>query len=259
MAEIRRKRALADRSVTVTPLPDGVSELAAILPSVQARQIYDTVNSIAHAAAPGDIRTMDQRRADALFDVITGRAEPPRVNVQVVVPADTLLYETAEPGHVAGVGPITSAEALQWAGVGVGDRCTRCGGDTASPPARYEAVFQRLLTDPSTGHLTDLSERQYRPSPVLDRAVRARDQVCRFPGCSRPATSTRSGTDVDHTVPWPRGQTTARNLAVLCRHHHSLKHSPDWNVELLDDGVMVWTTPTGKSFRTQPWVYAEPP
>ncbi len=239
MAEIRRARAVADRRVTVTPLPDGVSELYALLPSVLARQVYDSVNTLAQAAGHDDIRTMDQRRADALIDLVVGRAEPPQVTIQVVVPADTLIGESAEPADVAGVGPVTSAEAL-----GLADGTDR------------DITFRRMLADPDTGYLVDIAERQYRPSAALDRAVRARDRVCRFPGCSRPATR-RQGTDLDHTTPWPRGQTTASNLAVLCRHHHLLKHSPGWTAQLHPDGVMEWTSPSGKTFRTEPWVYAD--
>lgn len=239
MAEVRRAKAVSDRMISVTPLPDGVSELYALLPSVQARQVYDTANAVAMAAETGDVRTMDQRRADALIDLLTGRAEPPQVSVQVVVPADTLLGESAQPADVAGVGPITSNEALDL--VGTPDR---------------EIAFRRMLTDPDTGYLIDIAERQYRPSTALDRAIRARDRVCRFPGCSRSATK-RQGTDLDHTIPWPRGETTASNLAVLCRHHHLLKHSPGWTTELDADGVMLWTSPAGKTYRTEPWAYTD--
>jgi hypothetical protein len=241
-AELRRQSAMAERQVTIHQLADGMSELLALLPSVQARQIYDTVNAIAHAADGDDLRLMDQRRADALVDLITGRAEPPQVNVQVVVPADTLLGVGNQPGSVAGVGPVTPAHARHLVGVGTGP---------------LDVVFRRLLVDPTNGLLVDVSEKQYRPSNALDRAVRARDQVCRFPGCCRPASTKRSGTDLDHTIPWPRGETTASNLAVLCRHHHRLKHSPGWSVALAADGVMRWTTPTGTSFVTEAWGYAD--
>jgi hypothetical protein len=240
MAEIRRARAVADRKVTMTPLPDGVSELVALLPSVQARQVYDTVNALALAAGPGDVRTMDQRRADALLDLLVGRAEPPQVSIAVTVPADVLLGKSAEPGEIAGVGAVTAGETTQLI-------------DTA-----HDTVFRRLLTDPETGALRDITEHQYRPTARLDRAIRARDRVCRFPGCNRPAHTTRSGTDLDHTTPWPNGETSAANLAVLCRHHHRLKHSPDWNAQLDPGGTMRWTTPTGATVVTHPWAYAEP-
>lgn len=253
MAEVRHRRAVADRRVTFNPMADGVAELAAVLPGVQARQIYDTVNAMAAGAAPGDIRSMDQRRADALVDLVTGRAEPPQVSVQVVVTADSLLGEGIEPAEVAGLGPITGSEALRL--LDPSDANALVGSPTLDPCR--DIVFRRLLTDPGSGYLVDVSEDQYRPSVMLDRAVRARDRVCRFPGCSRPA-SKNQGTDLDHTVPWPRGQTTASNLAVLCRHHHRLKHSPGWSAELQADGVMEWTSPGGKTFRSEPWTYTEP-
>ncbi len=138
-AEIRHQRVVADRRVMLTPLPDGVSELTALLPSIQARQIYDTVNAVAHEAGAEDVRTMDQRRADALFDLLVGRAEPPQVHVQVVVPVDTLLGEGAEPGVVPGLGPITASEARELASGG-------CG----SP-----ATWRRLLVDDTSGVLLD--------------------------------------------------------------------------------------------------------
>jgi hypothetical protein len=241
-AECQRQRALADRKVSVTPLGNGLSEFMALLPSVQARQIYDTVNAIAHASDSDDHRLMDQRRADALVDLVTGRAEPPQVNVQVVVPAGTLLGNGKEPGSVAGVGPITPTQARELVDTGTG---------------LSDVFFRRLLVDPTNGRLVDISEKQYRPSNALDRAVRARDQVCRFPGCCRPASTKGSGTDLDHTIPWPRGETRASNLAVLCRHHHRLKHLPGWSVTLAPDGVMRWITPSGKSFVTEAWVYAD--
>ncbi len=116
-----------------------------------------------------------------------------------------------------------------------------------------------MLTDPATGtltDLTDLAEKRYRPSAALDRAVRARDVTCRFPGCRRSADS--AGTDLDHTIPWPEGPTSAANLAVLCRRHHRLKHTPGWNVQLDPTGVMTWTTPTGRQITTHPWQYTNP-
>ncbi len=235
-AEAQRERALSNRMVSVTPLGNGLSEFMALIPSVQARQIYDTVNAVAHAADADDARTMDQRRADGLVDLITGRADAPQVSLNVVMSLDSVAGTTDSPATIGGVGPVTAQEARKLLG---------------------EPLVRRLLTDSATGHLLDISEKQYRPSAQLERAIRARDQVCRFPGCSRPATTKRSGTDLDHTIPWPRGETTASNLAVLCRHHHRLKHSPGWSVELMRDGVMRWTTPTGKTFVTEAWVYAD--
>ena len=217
-----------------------MSELWALLPSVQARQIQQALTETAHAAGAEDARTMDQRRADTLVDLLLGRGEAPTVSVHVVVPAGTLAGTLEEPGWVPGLGPVTATEAREAAeGCEVG-----------------QASWRRLLTDPQTGILIDLAEKRYRPSAALDRAVRARDVTCRFPGCRRSADS--AGTDLDHTVPWPVGPTSAANLAVLCRRHHRLKHAAGWRVRLEQTGVMTWTTPTGRHYRTDPWQYTDP-
>lgn len=242
-AEIRRARATAERRVLLTPLSDGVAELSALLPSIQARQIYDTVNALAHAASAEDVRTMDQRRADALFDLLTGRAEPPQVRIQVVVPAETLLGEGVEPGFVPGIGAVTASEACELAGIG------------AVQKHHEDVTWRRLLADEMTGALLDVAERQYRPSRGLERAVRARDVTCRFPGCRRTVLSPGGGTDLDHTVPWPAGPTSAANLVSLCRHHHRVKHSPGWSTVLRPDGTLEWTTPGGRRVVTEPWHY----
>ena len=126
-----------------------------------------------------------------------------------------------------------------------------------------QVTVRRLLTDPATGTLTDpadgaeVAENRYRPSAALDRAVRARDVTCRFPGCRRAATS--PGTDLDHTVPWPAGPTTATNLAVLCRRHHRLKHTAGWSVDLGPIRCNDLDHPhRTRSYRTEPWQYTNP-
>jgi hypothetical protein len=242
-AEYRRERAMAGRRVTLTPLADGVAELSALMPAVQARQIFDTLTALAHASDGDDPRHLDQRRSDALFDLACGDATPPRIHLAVTVPAAVLAGTSQQPGELAGYGSIT-ADAIR---------------DITSPGNCGEQTWRRLLTDRATGVLTDLSKTRYRPSAKLDRAVRARDLTCRFPGCRRPASTVRNGVDLDHTAPWPRGDTTASNLACLCRHHHRLKHSPGWRLTSSGDGTLTWTTPTGHTFTTRPWQYDDPP
>ncbi|MFL6182404.1 MAG: hypothetical protein ACJ73J_08850 [Actinomycetes bacterium] len=242
-AEQRRERATAARRVTFIPLPDGVAELSALMPAGQARRIFDTLTALAHAADGEDARDLDQRRSDALFDLTCGNATPPRIHLAVTVPAAVLTGTSDAPGDLAGYGPITADAARE----------------LTAPENCSEQTWRRLLTDPATGVLTDLSETRYRPSAPLDRAVRARDLTCRFPGCRRPATSSRSGVDLDHTTPWPEGDTSAANLACLCRHHHRLKHSPGWQLTSSSNGTLTWTTPTGHTFATRPWQYHDPP
>lgn len=244
-AEERRRRAVADRRIVITPRDDGVSELWALLPSVQARQIQLALSAAASALGADDERTMDQRRADIAVDLLLGRQTPSAVELRVVVSAASLEGRSTEPAEVSGLGPVTSGEL---AGLGIGLPITHL---------TQQGTWRRVVTDSTSGTLTGLTEKRHRPSAALERHVRARDVTCRFPGCRRSADA--GGTDLDHTVPFPVGETSANNLAVLCRRHHRLKHEAGWSVTLTPDGVMTWTTPSGRSLRTRPWQYTDPP
>ncbi|MFL6071708.1 MAG: DUF222 domain-containing protein [Actinomycetes bacterium] len=243
-AEQRRQQAMQDRRVTIRPVEDGMSELWALLPSVNARAIQQILDHVAKSCDASDGRTMEQRRADTLVELLTGEVDPPPTQIQVVVSADVLTGTSDQPGWLPGVGPVTADDVRELAGL---DR-----------DGSARAAFRRLMADPRTGALTDIAEQQYRPSTKLDRAIRARDVTCRFPGCRRAALGPGTGTDVDHTVPWPTGPTSSANLAVLCRRHHRLKHTPGWSVVLHADRTMTWTTPTGRRYTSEPWQYTEP-
>jgi hypothetical protein len=73
--------------------------------------------------------------------------------------------------------------------------------------------------------------------------VRVRDRRCRAFGCARPA----EACDADHVCPYADGGPTAcLNLCSFCRHHHRLKtHAPGWRFEVLADGRLRVTTPSG--------------
>ncbi|MFC7673402.1 DUF222 domain-containing protein [Mycolicibacterium sp. GCM10028919] len=95
-------------------------------------------------------------------------------------------------------------------------------------------------------------EPRYTPSKRLAEFVRCRDLTCRFPGCSQPATET----DIDHTIAWPIGPTCASNLKCLCRRHHLLKTfwggPSGWRDRQLPDGTIIWTSPHGRTYVTEP-------
>jgi hypothetical protein len=101
----------------------------------------------------------------------------------------------------------------------------------------------RVIDEPPVG-----DPDKYTPSAEVNRYVRQRDRICRFPGCNRPA----EFTDVDHRVAFAAGgRTTVENLHCLCRHHHRLKHEGNWDVQLNPDGSYTWTSPTGRRYREE--------
>jgi hypothetical protein len=95
------------------------------------------------------------------------------------------------------------------------------------------------------------AEDRYTPSRKLGHLVRARTATCPAPGCGAQA----AHCDLDHTVPHPDGPTDECNIAPPCRRHHRVKQAPGWKLEQPEPGVMIWTTPSGRSYTTRPTVY----
>ncbi len=131
----RYERACGERHVRVTPLPDGMAELAAVLPAAVAYGIHDRLTQMAQAhaegassvgsAAPGqsleESRNTDQLCADLLADLLlrgapTGHDTPDGLlagitaRVDVTVPVLTLIHGEnpgTSPGTVSGADTVT--------------------------------------------------------------------------------------------------------------------------------------------------------
>lgn len=168
------------------------------------------------------------------------RTIPVKPQIRVTVSADMLLGLDDSPGQLQGYGPIPADIAAQLA---------------------TDATWQRLVTDPVTGILTDYSTTTYQPGKILRQAIAARDHTCCFLQCDRPA----HWADLDHIVPFDHhldpagqppgtpGQTRAQNLQPLCRAHHLAKTHHGWKVTRgPESGVTTWTAPTGHTYTRPP-------
>jgi len=79
--------------------------------------------------------------------------------------------------------------------------------------------------------------------PAMRRALRLRDQGCRFPGC----TNDRF-VDGHHVKHWADGgETSLDNLVLLCRRHHHLVHEGGFGCERTREGEVIF-----KDRRQQP-------
>jgi hypothetical protein len=96
------------------------------------------------------------------------------------------------------------------------------------------------------------AETGYRPSRKLQHLIKARNARCTAPGCGRPAASC----DLDHTIAWDKGGMTCEcDLSPLCRHHHRVKQADGWRLEQPEPGMLIWHTPSGRSYTTRPTQY----
>jgi hypothetical protein len=74
----------------------------------------------------------------------------------------------------------------------------------------------------------------------LRSALVLRDKGCAFPGCDRPP----RWADGHHIISWiDGGPTNLNNSVLLCRSHHQLIHTGDWQIRLGGDGFPDFIPP----------------
>ncbi len=175
---------------------DGMFKLDGLLDPEAGEMVLSALDGATPPRREGDTRTPAQRRADALADVIAG---PARAHLVVHVSNETLGDRQPKLSET-GSGAVLSAETLR-----------RLACDSSLNRVLFEGESQPL----DVGRTT-------RVIPAgLRRAVAARDRHCVFPGCDRP----ERWCDAHHIQHWADGGSTAvDNLALLCRHHHTVVH-----------------------------------
>lgn len=92
----------------------------------------------------------------------------------------------------------------------------------------------------------------YRPGTLLRHLTEVRDGQCTQPTCVRAARRC----DFEHAVPYHKGgRTCACNGGCRCRRDHRVKQSPGWTVTQPRPGYHQWTTPSGRTFTSEPMRY----
>ncbi len=149
-AEDRRERANGDRRVVVTP-GDGGTSRAVGAAAQDPRPANPTSPDHGGAGAGADdARSTDQRRADALVDLVPGQAEPARgAGAGDRVRRD--LGRSRRPARL-GTRPRNGHRPGTARTSSLAERTARAG----------QVRVRRLLTDPVTGTLTDLTELERR-------------------------------------------------------------------------------------------------
>lgn len=197
----------------------------------------DAAETRLETAPWAELRSLDELRADIFADLVltagpTAHGEGDalaaiRGQVQITIPVLTAAGNGDEPALLTGYGPIDNQIARELA---------------AGAPG-----WDRVMFHPHSG--LPLAVDRYRPSADLRRFLRARDERCRFPGCTRRPVRC----EVDHTIDHAKGGRTCEdNLAHFCPRHHTVKHATAWRVRQLGGGVLEWTSLTGRRYRDRP-------
>ncbi|OAB87224.1 hypothetical protein AWH69_12840 [Janibacter melonis] len=276
----RRARAVAERRVSIRPQPDAMASLTGLVPMEQGVAAWAVLRRDAETRkAAGDARGIGQLMADLLVERVTGQgtADAVPVEVQLVMTPGTLLGLSDAPADLPGHGllPAEVARALVLGDdvppdTHAGTRAGRDAGTDAGPRADIDAEpdadadaadpgevwggrpaarvwLRRVFTD-EMGRVCDVDSRRRLFPAAVQRLLRVRDGVCRFPFCDAPVRH------ADHVVGVVLGgSTAAANGQGLCARHNLVKALPGWAAVVSasgTDAVVVTTTPTGHRYRS---------
>ncbi|GAB6984823.1 HNH endonuclease [Nocardioides pyridinolyticus] len=235
----RRRRAEAERRVTVRPAPDTMAYLTVLLPVAQAVAAYAALAAEADSAiAAGDRRGRGQVMADAFVSRVTGA---PTVGGRPVVPValglvmtDQALFAGAhDTAHLAGHGPVPAELARELL--------------ADSLDAGSRVWLRRLYTHPATGELVAMDSRQRLFRGQLRAFLDLRDQFCRNPWCNAPIRHRDHVTGIA-----AGGATSADEGQGLCQACNHAKQATGWRARPRPSpGHLVeTTTPTGHIYRS---------
>ncbi|RMB58768.1 HNH endonuclease signature motif containing protein [Tessaracoccus antarcticus] len=232
--EQQRRRAFSKRSLRWGDDGDGSTWLHGSLPHLEAAPLISLIEAYVEsdrraardrfratrATDPGpqvtrdqaaeDInRTPEQRRADALTQIISDHRDAPtsvgdRPRIVVTIREQDLRERAERAGVLARGARITAGDL----------RRLCCDAD----------LMPVVLGGPS--EILDVGRTQRLVTPAIRKALSLRDGGCVFPQCSAPD----SACEAHHLQPWWAGGATALwNLVLLCPHHHQLVEPDRWS------------------------------
>jgi len=250
-AERTYAEAVKGRHVRAEPSCDGTGLLLISGDGPRIAAALGRVDTIARRLRKsGSPRTLDQLRADVATDLLlrgwipsdptfAALGKPPAAQVQLIVSLPTMLGLDRGIGQIPGWGAVTGQQARAVA-------------------LAAGSIWKRVVTDPLTGRAIEVSAGTYKVPAAMAEQIKARDGTCRAPGCQIPA----ERCDLDHSNEWEPdaagGPTAETNLAALHRGHHNLKTGGFWDSDQSPDGTLRWTTATGRTVTTYPYVYDHP-
>ncbi len=226
----------AARTLSVLQRPNGGSDVRGHLDPELTAALLAQLGPLAapRKAVDGvkDLRTVGQRNADALADllrIVAGTDGMPtrhgsRPTVTITMALETLQRRIGSAGAF-----------LDWAGPVSAETARRIACDARVIPVVLGA----------NGEPLDVGRASYEVTTAIWRALVARDGGCSFGACDRPP----EWTEAHHRHHWEDGgETSVENCALFCDHHHRVVHHHGWTVELTAGVIDVipppWIDPT---------------
>jgi len=191
-------------------------------------------------ASPGVDAWLTGRTADGRLHLIGARPE-------FVGTAGECIEHSLEDIGAMWASPVLDARASYLLASDLQDGTWRLR--TPGPGPGLIVTLEPVTTDPCDHRF---QAKGHDPGVRLRHLSQVRHATCTSPVCRRPAAQC----DHEHNIPYEAGgRTCLCNTGPKCRHDHRLKQHPKWRVEQLPDGTFRWTTPSGRSYDTEPTRY----
>lgn len=185
---------------------EGMVKLDGLFDAERGEHIIEAVRAATPIPIEGECRAPSNRRADALFELVTttgSESAKPTLLVHVDVASVTgRTHRLAEMGQ----------------SVLTGGQIERLACD---------AWVRRVVFGPNS-EVVDVGRARRLVTGPMREGLIARDRHCRFPGCDRPP----QWCDAHHIEPWGfDGITAIANSILVCRHHHTMIHEHGFSVD----------------------------
>ena len=220
--------AVEERRLQFSVWDDGSVLISGQLDPVGGAALRTALEPLAQPMGEGDNRGLERRQGDAIVELSLHSLD-----------AGLVPQHASQRPHLQ---VTTSLETLQ--------------GLLGSPAADMEfstpisaVTVQRLACDANIARVVfgpdsvvvDVGRAVRVVSGATRRALNARDQHCRWPGCERAA----SWSAAHHVVHWTQGgKTDLSNLLLLCHRHHWMVHEGGWKLARSDDDRVLAVPPT---------------
>lgn len=241
----QQRRAHRRRSLFIWDDGDGSTKFKGSLPTLEGETLRRLISAYVEndrrrgrdeADPRAEERTQEQRRADALVQLLTShqqqRGAPgvagDRPRVVVVMQEDSLRQRAEQAGRISTGQPIPAGEL----------RRIVCDAELAP------------VVLGGTSEVLDVGRSSRLVTAPLRRALTVRDGGCQFPNCD----VADERCEAHHIRPWwAGGETSLANLVLLCPHHHRLIEperfwtnpgADSWQVRFRPDGAPEFLPPT---------------
>jgi uncharacterized protein DUF222/HNH endonuclease len=219
--------AVEERRLQFSVWDDGSLLISGQLDPIGGAALRTALEPLAQPMGQDDDRCLERRQADAVVELamhsldagLVPQHASQRPHLQVTTSLETLRGLPGSPAADMEFSLPISTQTVQ--------------------RLACDASITRILFDPGSV-VVDVGRATRAVSAPTRRALNARDEHCRWPGCERAA----SWSAAHHLVHWIQGGgTDLSNLILLCHRHHWMVHEGGWKLAHANDDRLLAIPP----------------